>query len=89
LVLIFDKNNKICYYVYVKVALHKIKKGIPSFVELGTIPNFFVLVPTYTVGTIFIRMTKITIIRSIMIEQRYFSDFLITSPPFTFKSKGE
>ena len=33
-----------------------------------------VQVPTYTVGTIFIKMTKITIIRSIMIVQRYFSD---------------
>ena len=59
------------------------KKGIPSFDELGTIPKTFVLVPTYKVGTIFIRMIKITIIRSIMIVQRYFSDFLIISPPFT------
>ncbi len=60
------------------------KKGIPSFEELGTIPLINVLVPTYTVGTIFIKMTKITIIRSIMIVQRVFSDFLIISPPSTF-----
>lgn len=46
-------------------------------------------VPTYIVGTIFIKMIKITIIRSIMIDQRYFSDFLITSHPSAFKSKGE
>ena len=63
------------------------KKGIPSFDELGTIPKIFVLVPTYTVGTIFINMIKITIIRSIMIVQRYFSDFLIISPPSTLKVK--
>ncbi len=44
------------------------KKGIPSFAELGTIPKILDLVPTYTVGTIFIKMIKITIIRSIMIE---------------------
>ena len=69
--------------------LHKIKKGIPSFDELGTIPKIFVLVPTYTVGTIFIKMIKITIIRSIMIVQRYNSIFLIISPPSTSKSKGE
>ena len=65
--------------------LHKIKKGIPSFAELGTIPNIMSLVPTYTVGTIFIKMINITIIRSIMIVQRHFSDFLIISPPFTSK----
>lgn len=62
---------------------------MPSFEELGTIPNSIDLVPTYTVGTIFINMTKITIIRSIMIFIRVFSDFLIISPPFTFKKVKE
>ena len=68
--------------------LHKIKKGIPSFAELGTIPNIMSLVPTYTVGTIFISMIIITIIRSTMIVQRYFSRILIMSPPFLLKAKG-
>ena len=64
------------------------KKGIPSFDELGTIPKkYLFLVPTYAVGTIFIKMIIITIIRSIMIVQRYFSCFLIISPPFTLKVK--
>ena len=66
------------------------KKGIPNYVVLGTIPNKS-LVPTYTVGTIFISMiskAKITIIRSIMILRRYFSIFLIISPPFALVAKG-
>ncbi len=71
---IMDMSRKLAYN----------KKGIPSFEELGTIPISIDLVPTYTVGTIFIKMIKITIIRSIMIVQRYFSDFLIISPPSTF-----
>ena len=65
------------------------EKGIPNFEELGTIPLNNVLVPTYTVGTIFINMIMITIIRSIMIVKRYFTSFLIISPPSTSKSKGE
>lgn len=54
------------------------KKGRPSFEELGTILKVLISVPTYTVGTIFISMIKITIIRSIMIVNRYFSLFFIT-----------
>ena len=69
--------------------LNIIKMGIPSFLELGTIPNIMSLVPTYTVGTIFINMIKITIIRSNMIRKRLVSLFVITSPPFFFQSKGE
>lgn len=34
------------------------KKGIPNYVVLGTIPNKS-LVPTYTVGTIFISMIEV------------------------------
>ena len=37
------------YIVYRWRKLHTIKKEIPSFDELGTIPKRFVLVPTYTV----------------------------------------
>lgn len=62
--------------------------GIPSFEELGTIPKVLVLVPTYTVGTIFIIISKITIIRSIMIKQRVLSIFLINITPFTIRAKG-
>ena len=69
--------------------LNKIKKGIPSFDELGTIPKFYRLVPTYAVGTIFIKMITITKIRANMIVQRYFSVFLISITPFTLYSKGE
>ena len=68
--------------------LNIIKEGIPSFEELGTIPNLMCLVPTYAVGTIFISMIKITIIRSTMIVQRNLSRILIMSPPF-FLKKGE
>ncbi len=64
------------------------KKGIPSFDELGTIPKIIVLIPTYTVGTIFIKMTKITIIRSIMIVQRYLSFFPIKFHLPLLKVKG-
>ncbi|MBQ8219174.1 MAG: hypothetical protein IJZ79_05420 [Bacilli bacterium] len=38
------------------------KKGIPSFAELGTIPLNNVLVPTYTVGTTFIKIIKIVVL---------------------------
>lgn len=62
--------------------------GIPSFVALGTIPELMVLVPTYAVGTIFIIISKITIIRSIMIKQRVLSIFLIYITPFTIRVKG-
>ena len=34
------------------------KKRIPNYVVLGTIPNMS-LVPTYTVGTIFISMIEV------------------------------
>ena len=67
------------------------KKRMPSFDELGTIPLNYVLLQTYVVGIIFIKMIKITIIKGIMIEQRYLSDFLIIFLPLLFnfqKSKG-
>ena len=77
-----------CATMYVVKETSYNKKGIPSFAD-RYYPKVLRLVPTYTVGTIFINMIKITIIRSIMIVQRYFSCFLITSPPSTLKSKGE
>ncbi len=72
--------------MYLSRKLEYNKKGIPNYDVLGTIPKFW-LVPIYIDGTIFINMIKITIIRSIMIEQRYLSDFLIISPPSTLKVK--
>ena len=63
------------------------KKEIPSFDELGTTSVLF-LSTDYTVGTIFINMIKITIIRSIMIKHKYFSVFLINITSFYFYIKG-
>ena len=72
--------------MYMSRKLEYNKKGIPNFDELGTIPQFW-LVPPQMVGTIFINMINITIISSIMMVQRYFSAFLIISPPPTQKVK--